>query len=57
MNGMKKFKLDLGTPSNAETSENTQHIVTITDASDAPTVNFTTTSIDDGTTETAQANN
>ena len=33
------------------------HIVTITDASDAPTINFSTTSIDDGTAETTQANN
>ena len=52
-----KIQIDLGTPSNADASESPQHIVTITDASDAPTINFSTTSIDDGTAETTQANN
>ena len=50
-----KIIVNLGTPSNGETGTATTFTVTITDQSDAPTINFTTIAEGSGTTETASA--
>ena len=50
-----KIIVNLGTPSNGEVGTATTYTVTVTDQSDAPTINFTTIAEGSGTTETASA--
>ncbi|MDA9935321.1 hypothetical protein N9C41_01930, partial [Candidatus Marinimicrobia bacterium] len=51
-----KIEINLGDgPTNAQKGGTFQHIITITDASEAPTINFSSTSLDNGNTETNQA--
>ena len=53
-----KIEINFGdSPTNAENSTNTQHVITITDVSDAPTINFSSASLNSGNTETTQASN
>ena len=51
-----KIEINLGdSPVNAQKGGTFQHVITITDVSDAPTINFTTIAEGSGTTETASA--
>ena len=53
-----KIDIILGdSPTNAQKGGTFQHVVTITDVSDAPTINFSSASLNSGNTETTQASN